>query len=55
MVPPADERAELEQAFSRSGFTDWYWQGKHGAAMFGTVRRTLRTPKDLFEEARPAL
>ena len=31
-----DERAELEQAFSRSGFTDWYWQGKHGAAMFGS-------------------
>lgn len=54
MVPPADERAELEQAFSRSGFTDWYWQGKHGAAMFGTRPENAPDPKDLFEEARRA-
>ena len=25
--PTAAERAELERAFSRSGFTDWYWRG----------------------------
>ena len=52
--PTADERAELEQAFSRSGFTDWYWQGKHGAAMFGTRPENAPDPKDLFEEARRA-
>lgn len=52
--PTADERAELEQAFSRSGFTDWYWQGKHGAAMFGTRPENAPDPKDLFDEARRA-
>ena len=50
--PTAAEYAELEQAFSRSGFTDWYWQGKHGAGMFGTRPENAPDPKALFDEAR---
>jgi len=48
------ERAELEQAFSRSGFTDWYWQGRHGAGMFGVRPENAQDPKALFDEARAA-
>ena len=53
-APTAAERAELEQAFSRSGFTDWYWQGRHGAAMFGTRPENAPDPKALFDDARAA-
>ena len=52
--PTAAEQAELEQAFSRSGFTDWYWQGRHGAGMFGTRPENAPDPKALFDEARAA-
>lgn len=52
--PTSAEEAELAQAFSRSGFTDWYWQGKHGPEMFGTRPENLPEPKELFEEARAA-
>ena len=52
--PTAAEKAELEQAFSRSGFTDWYWQGKHGAGMFGTRPENAQEPKDLFAQAKAA-
>ena len=52
--PTAAETAELEQAFSRSGFTDGYWQGRHGAAMFGTRPENAPDPKELFENARRA-
>ena len=52
--PTAAELAELEQAFSRSGFTDWYWQGKHGAKMFGTRPENAKDPKELFEAAKAA-
>ena len=52
--PTAAERAELEQAFSRSGFTDWYWRGRHGAGMFGTRPENVPDPKALFENARRA-
>ena len=52
--PTSRELAELEQAFSRSGFTDWYWQGRHGAGMFGTRPENAPDPKDLFDEARRA-
>ena len=52
--PTAAELAELEQAFSRSGFTDWYWQGRHGAGMFGTRPENAPDPKALFDEARAA-
>ena len=52
--PTSAEEAELAQAFSRSGFTDWYWQGKHGPEMFGTRPENTPEPKALFDEARAA-
>ncbi|WP_295720440.1 peptidase U32 family protein, partial [uncultured Oscillibacter sp.] len=52
--PTAAESAELEQAFSRSGFTDAYWRGRHGEAMFGTRPENTPEPKELFDEARRA-
>ena len=52
--PTAAEKAELEQAFSRSGFTDWYWQGRHGAAMFGTRPENAPDPRELFDAAKAA-
>lgn len=33
--PSAEEEALLEEAFSRSGFTDAYWQGRRGPEMLG--------------------
>ena len=50
--PTAAESAELEQAFSRSGFTDAYWRGRHGEAMFGTRPENAPEPKELFAKAR---
>ncbi len=52
--PTSAERTELEQAFSRSGFTDWYWQGRHGAGMFGTRPENAPDPTDLFAGAKAA-
>lgn len=52
--PTAGELAELEQAFSRDHFTDWYWQGKHGAGMFGTRPEHAPDPKELFAQAKAA-
>lgn len=53
--PTAEELSQLEQAFSRSGFTDAYWQGRHGSAMFGTRPENAPEPKALFDEARIAI
>ena len=50
--PTAEEARQLEQAFSRSGFTDGYWLGKKGAQMFGTRPENAPEPKELFAEAR---
>ena len=50
--PTAAERAELDQAFSRSGFTDWYWRGKTGYPMFGARPENIPEPAALFQEAR---
>ena len=52
--PTAAEEAALEQAFSRSGFTDWYWRGRKGAGMFGTRPENAPEPKELFAAARTA-
>ena len=52
--PTSAEETEMAQAFSRSGFTDWYWQGKHGPEMFGTRPENAPEPKALFDEARAA-
>lgn len=53
-TPTAAELNDLEQAFSRSGFTDWYWRGKKGAGMFGTRPENAPEPKELFHEAKTA-
>ena len=50
--PTAAEQDALEQAFSRSGFTDWYWRGKHGAGMFGVRPENASEPKELFDAAK---
>ena len=50
--PTAAEGAALEQAFSRSGFTDGYWRGKKGKAMFGTRPENAPEPNELFAKAR---
>ncbi len=50
--PTAAEGAALEQVFSRSGFTDGYWRGKKGKAMFGTRPENAPEPKELFAKAR---
>ena len=50
--PTAAEGAALERAFSRSGFTDGYWRGKKGKAMFGTRPENAPEPKELFAKAR---
>ena len=52
--PTPAEKDALEQAFSRSGFTDWYWQGRKGSGMFGTRPENAPDPKELFAAARAA-
>lgn len=52
--PTAAEAAELEAAFSRSGFTDGYWQGHTGKDMFGTRPAGAADPRELFEAAKAA-
>ena len=50
--PTPAEKKDLELAFSRSGFTEDYWQGRHGPAMFGTRPENTPEPKELFAAAR---
>ena len=50
--PTAEEARQLEQAFSRSGFTDGYWLGKKGPQMFGIRPENAPEPKELFTEVR---
>ena len=50
--PTAAEEAELEQAFSRSGFTDGYWVGEVDSDMFGVRPENTPEPKALFDAAR---
>ena len=52
LPPTADEQAELEQAFSRSGFTDWYWQGNTALPCSGTRRESL-TPRTCLRRPGP--
>lgn len=51
-TPTKEESAALEQAFSRSGFTQGYYLGKKGPAMFGTRPENTPEPKELFAWAR---
>ena len=50
--PTAAESQALEQAFSRSGFTDGYYRHRKGPAMFGTRPENAPEPKELFNETR---
>jgi len=50
--PTPAEEADLEQAFSRSGFTDGYWKGQRGPALFGTRPENTPEPRELFAKAR---
>ena len=50
--PTAEESRALEQAFSRSGFTDGYYRRRKGPAMFGTRPENAPEPRELFSEAR---
>ena len=52
--PTAQEQAALEAAFSREGFTDWYWKGRKGPGMFGTRPESAADPKELFAAAKAA-
>lgn len=52
--PTSAESVELEQAFSRSGFTDWYWQGRRGKGMFGVRPEAASEPQELFAQAKAA-
>lgn len=49
--PTAQELQQLEQAFSRQGFTDGYFTGHTGAHMFG-VRQEEAPPQELYAQAR---
>ena len=49
-ITPAD-LAELEAVFSREGFTQGYYDGQTGSAMFGR-RQEVETNRDLFAAAR---
>ena len=50
--PTTEESRALEQAFSRSGFTDGYYRHQKGPAMFGTRPENAPEPKELFAQAR---
>ncbi len=52
--PTAEERRQLELAFSREGFTDGYWRGKPGPEMFGSRPEDAPAPSDLFRAAKAA-
>ncbi len=49
--PTREELRELEQAFSRQGFTDGYYTGRLGPEMFG-IRDEASDPKELFARVR---
>ena len=50
--PSPAESAQLERAFSRSGFTDGYWTGRRGVQMFGMRPENARWPEDWFTQVR---
>ena len=51
-APTAEESAQLEAAFSRSGFADGYYRGEKGPHMLGSRPENARWPEDLFADAR---
>ena len=53
-APTSSERKALEAAFSRSGFTDAYWNGGRGRKMFGVRPESAKDPEELFATVRAA-
>ncbi len=51
-TPTDEERAQLERAFSRDGFTDGYYLDKKGDAMFGVRSANARWPEEWFAQLR---
>jgi putative protease len=51
--PTPEELRQLQEAFSRQGFTDGYYVNHTGPAMFG-VREKQPEPKELFAQAKAA-
>ena len=49
-----EEKAQLAEAFSRSGFTEGYYKNKKGPAMFGIRPENAPDPTDLFAAAKAA-
>ena len=49
--PTREELEQLEQAFSRQGFTQGYYLGQKGPDMFG-VRQEEKEPRELYAQAR---
>ena len=49
--PTPEELKQLEQAFSRQGFTQGYYLNQKGPHMFGT-RQEEKEPRELFAQAR---
>ncbi len=50
-APTPEELSQLEQVFSREGFTQGYYLGKKGPEMFG-VHQDGPEPKELYAQAR---
>ena len=50
--PDAKESALLARIFSRSGFTEAYWNGERGPQMFGTRPDSVPDAEKLFQAAR---
>ena len=53
-APTADEQKKLALAFSRDGFTDLYYRGGRGRAMFGVRPENARWPEEWFAALRAA-
>ena len=53
-LPTKAELQELERSFSRSGFTEGYWEDKKGAHMFGIRAENTPEPTELFKAAKAA-
>lgn len=51
-LPTPEELNALEEAFSRQGFTQGYFEDKTGPHMFGVREEKAPEPKELFAQAR---
>ena len=51
-MPTAEELKALEEAFSRQGFTQGYFEDRTGPHMFGVREEKTPEPKELFAQAR---